>query len=420
MTLLRQFLSGLALGIVLLPTGNASEGEAVGGQTAWSRLYAGTIEGQPAVALLEFNWIGEAPHSFAGRYYYLRDPSSRALVMVPGSRLLLECPADPLDDEGHAPLLCPAPSGTWDISVNVTSLMGTRIAPDGSRQPIHLERRPVTARVPPIKVPAGSNPRAWREVIATSEAYQAALATDVDQHARDHAERFGVSWETVREPLHIGEQPFLTTRITLVQSPNAAARARINEWLAKNITPTQRSNDCGDFPCISGNLAEVKFADDHLLAVAGSNYVEGGAHPSWGSFAVTFDLQTGDIVNWSDRLGISDQTDVEGPLYLSKTNLLSAQVLRLIQDPKNRNGCFVVVAQHYACRRDESCERRPTSRGSGTVAHVPGGFWLGGCRRCLQRARARVPRYVGGRSVGRRKAAAQRTNDSAMSRACPS
>ena len=41
--------------------------------------------------------------------------------------------------------------------------------------------------------------------------------------------------------------------------------------------------------------------------------------------------------------------------------LLAAQVLGLMQKPKNRNGCFTVVAEHYACQRDEGCQRRPTS-----------------------------------------------------------
>jgi len=361
MTLFRRLVGGIVLGMVLLPTGNGAGGEATGGRTAWSRLYAGTIAGEPAVALLNFNWIGAAPKSLAGSYYYLRDPTSRTLVMVPGSRLLLECPVDPLDDEGHAPMLCSAPSGTWDISAAATSLTGTRIAADGSRQPIRLEHRPTPTRVPPIDVPAGTDPRAWRELISNSEAYQAALATDGEQHVRDHAKRLGVSWETVREPLHEGGQPFLTTRITLIQSPNTTARARINEWLTTNITPPRRSNDCGDVPCISGKLAEVKFADDHLLSVAGFDYIEGGAHPSWGPFVVTFDLRTGDIVNWPDRLRILDQTDAAGPLDLSNTHLLSARVLHLMQDPKNRNGCFVVVGEHYACRREEWCEKRPTS-----------------------------------------------------------
>jgi hypothetical protein len=360
-TRLRPLLCCVALGLVVVATGNGSEPDAVGGRTAWSRLYAGTIAGQPAVVLLEFNWSGAAPRSLAGSYYYAGDPDSRTLVMVPGSRLLLECPVDPLDDEGHAPTLCPAPSGTWEIHAEATTLTGTRIAPDGTRQAMHLRRRPVPARAPPVSVPAGSDPTAWRELIANSEAYQAALASAVEQHVRDHARRFGVSWDSVREPLHDGEEPFLTTRITLTQAPNAAARARINAWLTTNIRPPTRSNECGDFPCISGKAVDVKYADDHLLAIGGFDYIEGGAHPSWAAFDVTFDLLTGEVVHWPDRLRILDQSATEVPLDLSNRELLSAQVLRLMQDPKYRTGCFDVVAEHYACRRDGWCATRPTA-----------------------------------------------------------
>ena len=88
----------------------------------------------------------------------------------------------------------------------------------------------------------------------------------------ESARRYGVTWKTSRRTV---DGTTLTTGIVLRTSADAAARARINAWLRKQVRPPQ---PCADGSCDEGDDMDVQFANDRFFAVAGNYFWSGGAH----------------------------------------------------------------------------------------------------------------------------------------------
>lgn len=350
---------GLALLLAACATAAraAADGPTAAGAnpTSWVRLYEGLIGGEPALLTVNFNWDPAAPNTLWGSFFFRghrqvfslrpapRGTAGASAEAAPGAdasrtaHWLVACDPNPLAGEERAPGPC---AGAWDVVVEDRGLSGSwRGDGEVGERHIDLGRLAATSSTAP-------------------DDFNARLIANERRIVRDHAARFGVEWQTRRQTSREGLQ--FTTGIRLLRSPNAAARARINAWLARNISPPARAEECAIGECISGNFDDVRYADGRWLAIGLESYWEGGVHPSNEFRAITFDLQTGNEVRWPELLRFEEAQALDRTLDLTRKDLLAAQFLLALTESKEtrRNDCMAAVVEHYECK-GLWCERRP-------------------------------------------------------------
>lgn len=306
-------------------------------QRPWQELYEGTVGGSPVVALFwqvtqTTSTARDPAVAIEGQYYYRRRERTLALLRAPDHRKLVECPESFSGEEA-----CPQPTGIWQVDVTEDRVTGIwQASSDGPSKVVKLARRA-----------SGQSPdRDPNDVYQDMqhEAQRRAVATE--------ARRQGIVWKTERRGSGVRG---LTGRIVLLESPDAAARKRINQRLTKYIHYADSPADCERHSesCDDGNDLDVIFANTRMFAVAGSWYWSGGAHPSNGFGAITFDLMSGEEINWRHILRVTDAPGVgdhTASIDLRRDDLLASYVLRDAMQKKD--GCSEVIAEHYGCAGD--------------------------------------------------------------------
>jgi hypothetical protein len=307
----------------------------------WVAVYTGTVGGSPVVALL---WQVRQTTSTArdpavpveGLYYYRSHALTLALRQAADRRGLAECPESFNGEDA-----CPRPTGLWRVDVTEDRVTGTwRASSDAPSKVVKLTRHA-------IKKPSDD---------AAHDLYYDMQHEDRREAVASEARRHGIVWKTERRG---SGTRALTGRIVLLESPDPTARGRINQRLKASIGYPDSSAECEKHfeSCDDGNDIDVTFANERLLAVAGSVYWSGGAHPSNGFGATTYDLASGQEVNWWRIVRVTDApAGKEHPIDLHRTDLLASYVLRAaMEDP---DGCMPAVAQYYGCAGD-SCASGP-------------------------------------------------------------
>ena len=269
-----------------------------------------------------------------GRYYYPTHPQTLILQHdAPGT--LLECPESASNDDR-----CPHPTGIWKVEVTETRVTGTwRASADAPLKLVDLTRHAT-----------GSGD--------SIGAFYARQHDDKPRAVAREAKRHGIVWRTTRRGSGDDSR---TGSIVLLRSPNPAARERINRWLKAAIRWPDTQKECEDHPesCEDGWDVDVLFANERWLAIGGMAYWSGGAHPSNEYSAYTFDLQTGQEVDWTTILRVNDATaGPDTPLDLDRRDLLAAYVLRAAM--ADTAGCLSAAAgsEGYDCDGDR-CRRGP-------------------------------------------------------------
>jgi hypothetical protein len=304
-------------------------------QSPWVALYEGTVGGSPVIALF---WQVTQTTSTArdpavgveGLYYYRSHARTLALLRAPDPPGLVECPESFWGEEA-----CPRPTGIWQVDVTEDRVTGTwRASSDAPPRVVKLARRA-----------SGRGPA--RDA---HDSYYDMQHEDLRRGVAAEARRHGIVWKTERRGSGVHG---LTGSIVLLESPDAAARERINRQLRKAIRYPDSPADCARHAesCDDGNDIDVVFANERFFAVAGSWYWSGGAHPSNGFGATTFDLLNGETIDWRHILRVTDAPAGSAhPLDLRRGDLLASYVLRAaMQDP---DGCLPGVARHYGCAGD--------------------------------------------------------------------
>jgi hypothetical protein len=292
-------------------------------QELWKALYEGTIGGSPVVVYLyqvrqTTSTARDPAVPVEGLYYYRRIAKHLTLLRAPDHRGLVECTES---SDGDEP--CPKPTGIWDVEVTEDRVTGTWRASSGAPpKVVKLARRAIG------KSPAAGLP----------EVYYDMLREDLRRSIVVEGRRHGIVWKTERRGSGADAR---TGRIVLLQSPDAAARERINQRLKKDIRYPDSPADC----------------DERLFAIAGSAYTSGGAHPSSGFEAITFDLRTGEEVDWWRIVRVNDApVGSAAKLELGRGDLIAGYVLRAaLEDPDD---CLSAVIRHYRCDMS-SCASGP-------------------------------------------------------------
>lgn len=238
-------------------------------------VYLGKVAGQDVVV--------KGFHAFA----YLRIGHELSLQKR-GEGLYAECPA-----EGSRDRDCAEPTGWWTLAGDGEGFVGTwRKTRGGTAKPIALQR----------------TTRGYDEIVLGA-----------DRVVTGKSMRFGpVTWAMKKELRSEVAMP------VLLSGPDAAALARINATLAKRFDEavlealSQIDYEPGD---------KLLYADDRLVAIGGvTAYDGGGAHPSDYFSASTWDLRTGEPVDWEALM----RPAPHNPVPLARRDLLLSAALRAL------------------------------------------------------------------------------------------
>jgi hypothetical protein len=289
-------------------------------------LFTGTLAGLPAVAVLRV----EAGSVRSGTYFYRRRGRDIALVSGGKMGLLLECAAEHAEVSDEP---CAGPTGVWSVTLAGDRLEGTWRASAGAEngKPISL-----------VRVPGGPGETAFLRYEGTRRALFS--FADVTRH-----ERNGVAWRIVKEKLSGVTGPLLVSgpRPEVVAKVNVVLEAKLRDDAASRLAP-------GEFEV----RHTVEFANARTFSVSTAVdwYSPGAAHPSNGFNAVTWDLTSGEKVDWSRVVRL---VDAKAPkLDLARKDLLAAIAIRRILSGPGRDeedGCLGTALESYGCS-ETTCE----------------------------------------------------------------
>lgn len=289
-------------------------------------LFTGTLAGLPAVAVLRV----EAGGVRSGTYFYRRRGRDIALVSGGKKGLLLECAAEHAEVSDEP---CAAPTGVWSVTLAGDRVEGTWRASEraAAGKPISFARTPI-----------GPGENAFLRYEATRRALFS--FADVSRH-----ERSGVAWKIVKEKLSGVSGPLLVSgpRPEVVAKVNADLEARLRDDAASRLAP-------GEFEV----RHTVELANERTFSVSTSTGWDspGAAHPSNGFNAVTWDLATGEKVDWSRVVRL---VDARAPkLDLARKDLLAAiTIRRILSGPggDEEGGCLGASLESYGCS-ETTCE----------------------------------------------------------------
>ena len=280
-------------------------------------VYVGTVAGQDVVV--------RNLDAFA----YLRFGHQLSLQKR-GPDLYAECPA-----EGSRDSDCAEPSGWWTLHADGDRLAGTWQKTRGAAlRPIALQ----------------SSTRSYDEVVLGANRIVVGKATRTGP----------VTWAMKKEQRSEVALP------VLLSGPDAAALARINATMAKRF-------DEAVLEALSSVDYEpdekVLYADDRVVAIGGlTAYDGGGAHPSDFFAALTWDLRTGEPVDWEALM----RPAPAGPVSLAPRDVFLSSVLRaLVRRADTADAeCLQDAVQLMKCS-DTSCADVPRSRGKTGWAIYP-------------------------------------------------
>jgi hypothetical protein len=289
-------------------------------------LFTGTLAGLPAVAVLRV----EADGVRSGTYFYRRRGRDIALVSGGKKGLLLECAAEHAEVSDEP---CAAPSGVWSVTLSGDRLEGTwRVS----------ERAETGKPISFVRAPIGPGDKAFARYEATRRALLS--FADVSRH-----EQSGIAWRIVKEKLSGVTGPLLVSgpRPDVVARVNADLEAKLRDDAASRLAP-------GEYEV----RHTVELANTRTFSVSTSTGWDspGAAHPSNGFNAVTWDLTTGEKVEWSRVVRL---VDARAPrLDLARKDLLAAiAIRRIVAGPggDEEGGCLGASLESYGCS-ETTCE----------------------------------------------------------------
>jgi hypothetical protein len=317
---------------------------------AWQGLWEGQVAGQRVVVALAPDESGRP----TGRYFYERFGRDLTLwgtaagaPKAEAGLSLLECPPDYSD----ADQACDTPSATWTLTLPKNA--GKTIGLSGQWQ--------MTGQ------PGRRAPSAQPIALARLGDYQANAEAFGDRYERlrmrgSHTETLKggslgpVQWQWLRD----ARTKLNTPQFTHGAAPEALARINADfqkQWrerVSSALTAIDYEDNVG---VVFGNARWL--ATNYTVGY----YYAGAAHPSSTFEATTYDLQTGQKVDFSRVFRISEPRNAN--LDLTRKDLLAAQVLKAMtmevagqpiagKRPDGLEGdsdsCFAMVLEHYGCK----------------------------------------------------------------------
>jgi hypothetical protein len=226
-----------------------------------------------------------------------------------GPNLYAECPSD-----NSRNWECEEPTGWWELSEQGERLVGTwRKTRTGSARPIVLQ----------------ATTRSYNDVLLSAN------RTVIGKPMRTGT----VGWALKKELRSGVALPVLLT------GPDPAGLARINAALAKQFeAAVVDALTMEDYEPDE----KVLYADERMVAIGGTTGFDGGgAHPSEFFSAATWDLRTGDAIDWEALM----RPAADGAVDLSRSGSFLAAVLRELQRAAKDDdgGCLSGATETMQC-----------------------------------------------------------------------
>ncbi|RRS04395.1 hypothetical protein EIP75_10940 [Aquabacterium soli] len=335
--------------------------KAVATAPAWQGVWEGRLAGQPIVMALYLNEQGR----WTGRYFYERfgrdlglwGPVPDADAGSSDTLALQEC----APDYGIADAPCERPRATWSLTLAGTSAKG------------QWQVSSPTARFVPATVSLTRVADYAPTAGALTDPYEQRRLKGIRGQRMPGGQLGPVAWETLSDARSKVAAPQFT------RGASPAALQRINDQLKtqwqERIGQALTALDHDD-------QVDVAFANQRWLALTYSVgfYFAGAAHPSNGFTATTYDLSTGQAVDWSRWFRFTapgtEAVDFERRDLLAAQALkaFAAQVTALPPDVPSATSdqarCARLVLAHYECRGGRC------TRGDLTGGRVPDGWQI--------------------------------------------
>lgn len=308
----------------------------------WQGVWEGRLAGQPIVMALYLNEQGR----WTGRYFYERFGRDLGLwgpvpdadaSGSPDSLILQEC----APDYGIPDAPCEQPRGSWSLTQTGSSAKGQWQVTSRTGRFVPT---PVTlTRVAAYAPSAG----------ALTDPYEQRRLKGIRAQRGAGGQLGPVAWDTLSDARSkVAVPQFLRgAPPAVLQRINDQLKSQWQERIGQALTALDHDDE-----------VDVAFANQRWLALTYSVgfYYAGAAHPSNGFTATTYDLATGQTVDWTRWFRFT--APGTGGVDFERRDLLAAQALkafaaqvtRLPPDEPSATSdqarCARLVLAHYACR----------------------------------------------------------------------
>jgi hypothetical protein len=290
--------------------------------------FVGTL-GKSAIVLRLYKDDNGQP---VGRYFYRSQGIDIGLIARNAPGEYMECP---LEGGNTDPQACEQPTGYWTLSVKGDNVIGTWRKTLQAAQTLSVTLARQCNACANASYPSDAIEKAYAQLRAEGPTHLSTKPSTSDDGS--------VTWQWLQEKRSGATIP------QLVKAPVADAMQRINDELkrrfAQDIDAALSAKPDGESSC----QYTVPFADARLFVVdAACEWdIPGAAHPSssWGT--VTYDLTTGNPVDWTQWLRFPDAAAKTFD-FTTGNDIVSA-TLRHGAHFRNKEGCTQVAFESNGC-----------------------------------------------------------------------
>ncbi|HIV70757.1 MAG TPA: hypothetical protein H9903_07505 [Candidatus Aquabacterium excrementipullorum] len=310
--------------------------------TDWQGVWEGRLAGQPIVLALYKNEQGQ----WTGRYFYERfgrdlglwGPTAAQVGSdTPAALVLQECKPD----YGVADIPCERPSGNWSLTLSGAIAKG------------QWQAVGMTVKAPPVPVTLTRVADYTPTGEALADAYEQRRLKGIRPQRGPGGQQGPVAWETLSDARTKVATPQFTRGAApaVLQRINDQLKAQWQDRVSQALTAIDHDDQ-----------VDVAFANRRWLATIYSVgfYYADAAHPSNGFTASTYDLSTGQAVDWSRWFRFT--APGAEPVDFDRRDLLAAQALKAFAaqvvelppdkpaDTSDQARCARLILAHYACQ----------------------------------------------------------------------
>ena len=289
--------------------------------------FVGTLGKSPIVLRLYTN-----DDKKVGRYFYRAKGVDIGLIASGKGNEYIECP---LGGGNNEPDVCDKPTGYWMLSIQGDNANGTwrKTLQATDALPVALTRQ--CSGCANANDPSGAIEKAYAQLRAEGPTQMLPKPSSSDDGL--------VTWQFIQEKRSGATIP------QLVKAPASDVMRKINDDLkhqfAQDIDAALSSKPDGEASC---NYS-VPFANARIFVVDSTCEWDtpGAAHPSSSWETVTYDLATGNPIDWTQWLRFPDAS-VEHFDFTTGKDIVSL-ALRHEASKRNDNDCTQVAFESYSC-----------------------------------------------------------------------
>jgi hypothetical protein len=289
--------------------------------------FVGTLGKSPIVLRLYTN-----DGKKVGRYFYRTKGIDIGLIANGKNNEYIECA---LGGGNNEPETCDKPTGYWTLSIQGENANGTWRKTPQATDALSVALTRQCSECANTSDPSGAIEKAYAQLRAAAPTQMLPKQSSSDDGA--------VTWQFMQEKRSGATIP------QLVKAPTNDAMRKINDDLkhefAQDIDATLSSKPDGEASC----EYTIPFANAHIFVVDSSCEWDtpGAAHPGSSWETVTYDLATGQPLDWTQWLRFPDAAAANFDFTTGKD--IVSLALRHEASKRNDGDCGQVAFESYSC-----------------------------------------------------------------------